>query len=121
MVKSNLPAISFIGFERGLREWRSLLVDQGFLVVHDAMSDLQRKVELTRTCGYTMLGQVELPPDVWWNGYYAPLKEQIEAMKRTGSVDQTVANEIKTAEKEIAEFDPQNDRFGSVFFVLKKT
>ena len=38
-------AISFIGFERGLSEWRGLLVPDGYLVIHDALSDLQRKID----------------------------------------------------------------------------
>ncbi|MEE8577237.1 MAG: class I SAM-dependent methyltransferase, partial [candidate division Zixibacteria bacterium] len=49
-------AISYIGFGRGLSEWRSLLAPEGYLVVHDEVSDLQKKIELIRTCGYTILG-----------------------------------------------------------------
>ncbi|HUU44873.1 MAG TPA: methyltransferase domain-containing protein [Acidobacteriota bacterium] len=113
-------AISYIGFERGLSEWHRLLMPEGYLVVHDAVSDLQRKIELTHTCGYTILGQFELPPDIWWNEYYAPLKRELETLKGAGSLDQRVANEMKTAEREIAEFDSESDRFSSVFFVLKR-
>ena len=113
-------AISYIGFERGLSEWRGLLMPDGYLVVHDAVSDLQRKIELIRTCGYTILGQFELPPNIWWNKYYAPLKRQLETMPRVDSPDKRIIEEIKTAEREIKEFDCESDRFGSVFFILKR-
>jgi ubiquinone/menaquinone biosynthesis C-methylase UbiE len=113
-------AISYIGFERGLREWRRLIVADGYLVVHDALSDLQNKIESTHTCGYTISGQLELPPDIWWNEYYAPLKRELEVLLEVGALDKGVIGEIKTAEREIREFDCENDRFGSVFFVLKR-
>jgi SAM-dependent methyltransferase len=113
-------AISFIGFERGLREWRHLLVPSGYLVVHDVLSDLQKKIELARACGYTIAGHFELPPQIWWDEYYTPLKGQLEALRATRPVNREVANEMKRAEREIREFDPESDRFGSVFFVLKR-
>ena len=113
-------AISYIGFERGLSEWRNLLVPDGYFVVHDALSDLQRKIELTRTCGYTILGQFEIPPAIWWKEYYEPLKKQLELLQRVDTLDKRVKSEIKKAEREINEFDYESDRFGSVFFILKK-
>lgn len=113
-------AISYIGFERGLREWRGLLVPDGYLVVHDELSDLQRKIELTSICGYSMLGQFKLPPDVWWKEYYEPLKRQLGALQRVSFLDKKVINEINAAAHEIEEFDHECDRFGSVFFILKK-
>jgi len=92
----------------------------GYFVVHNALSDLQRKIELTRTCGYTILGQFELPPAIWWKEYYEPLKKQLEALQGVGSLDKRVKSEIKRAEREINEFDYESNRFGSVFFILKK-
>ncbi len=112
--------ISYIGFERGLSQWRSLLVPEGHLVVHDALSGLQRKIELTRSCGYTILGQFQLPPNIWWREYYAPLERQLETLREMGSLDKRVINEIKAAEREIKEFDCEKDQFGSVFFILKR-
>jgi ubiquinone/menaquinone biosynthesis C-methylase UbiE len=113
-------AISYIGFERGLREWRRLIVTDGYFVVHDALSNLQRKIESTRACGYTILGKLELPPDIWWNEYYAPLKRELEVLQEEGPLGKGVISEMKTAEREIKEFDRMNDRFGSVFLVLKR-
>lgn len=114
-------AISFIGFERGLSEWRDLVISCGYIVVHDVLSDLQKKNGIACACGYTILGQFELPTDTWWNEYYAPLKRKLEALQGTDSRDKRVIEEIKTAEREIKDFDFGCDRFGSVFFVLKKT
>jgi ubiquinone/menaquinone biosynthesis C-methylase UbiE len=81
----NEGAINTIGFRQGLREWRDLLVPEGFLVVHDELTDLPKKIESIHHCGYFLLGKFELSPDIWWNGYYAPLRKQVEAVRATGS------------------------------------
>ncbi len=113
-------AITFIGFERGLREWRSLQVQDGYLVIHDVLSDLEKKVELISACGYTTLGEFIIPPEIWWKKYYEPLKRHLEVFQRESALDKRTLNEIKAAAREIEEFDPKCDRFGSVFFILKK-
>ena len=113
-------SIKNIGFKRGLNEWRDFLVLEGFLVVHDEITDLLRKIELIGACGYTILEQFELPPDIWWRKYYAPLQKQIETARAQGFSDEKLTREMKEAELEIKEFDRKSDRFGSVFFILKK-
>ncbi len=114
-------AIFCMGFERGLRAWHDLLVPKGCLVVHDDASGLQRKVELVRACGYTTLGQFELSPTVWWNEYYVPLKNHLETLREQGSSDKRVIDKVKTTEQEIKWFECENNRTGSVFFVLRRT
>jgi len=114
-------SISCIGFERGLKEWRRLLVSEGYLVVHDELSDLRRKTDLIRICGFITLGQFELSPKIWWNEYYAPLKRRLEELQDMGLSDKMVKEEMKTAERELKEFDLESDRFASIFLVLKKT
>jgi ubiquinone/menaquinone biosynthesis C-methylase UbiE len=113
-------AIANIGFERGLRAWRAFLVPGGHLVVHDEASHSPRKIASAGACGYTLVAQFELPPSIWWNEYYMPLKKQIEALRGLGPLDIRAMNEIEAAEREIEEFDNDSDRFASVFFVLRK-
>jgi cyclopropane fatty-acyl-phospholipid synthase-like methyltransferase len=113
-------AIANIGFERGLSEWRDFLIPEGYHVIHDAIAELQRKTELTRICGYTMLGQFELSQEIWWKQYYAPLKRQLEECRRLVSLSERDKQEMRAAEQEIEAFDCDDDRFASVFFVLKR-
>ncbi len=132
MLDINFPANSFdiiwsegaiinIGFKRGLSEWRDLLVPEGFLVVHDEMTDLPGKIKVIHRCGYSLLGQIELSPDIWWNEYYVPLEKEIKTVRATGFVDEKSIRQIQKVEQEIKVFDYKNDRFASVFFVLKRT
>jgi len=116
----NEGAIINIGFKRGLSEWRELLVPEGFLVVHDEMANLDRKIETIDRCGYALIGQFEISPDIWWNKYYVPLQKQIEKVKASGAHDEQLIREINKAEQEISHFDRKSDQFGSVFFVLKR-
>lgn len=114
-------AIAHVGLERGLRAWRDLLVPGGYLVVHDVMTDLKRKTESAGACGYTIIGQFEVPPSTWWSEYYAPLGRYLERLQEAGSSDEEVRREMETAQREIEEFDCDDDRFGSVFFVLRRS
>lgn len=114
-------AISCIGFERGLAEWRSLTVPDGYLVVHDSMSDLKRKIELIRACGYTMLGKFELPADIWWEKYYTPLKRAVDKLRQVHPVNENVIADIKEAEREIKQFDRDSCLYSSVFMIMQKT
>ncbi len=113
-------AIADIGFELGLNEWRDFLVPEGYHVVHDVITDLQRKTELICTCGYALLGQFELSQEIWWNEYYAPLRKQLEECQGMDSLSERDRHEMRVAEQEIEAFDYDDDRFASVFFVLKK-
>ncbi|MFH2034953.1 MAG: class I SAM-dependent methyltransferase [Candidatus Zixiibacteriota bacterium] len=113
-------AISYIGFARGLSEWRALLVPNGYLIVHDALSDSQKKIELTRACGYSTVGRFELPQDIWWNEYCAPMKKRLEELYEMNPDDKRVIEEMKLAEKEINGFDFESDWFASFFLVLMK-
>jgi len=113
-------AISFIGFERGLSEWRDLLAPNGYLVVHDVLSDLNSKVKSTLDCGYSVVGQFILTPEIWWKKYYMPLKRRLVALPETKLRDRKTLEEIKAVEREIKEFDLRNDQFGSVFFILRR-
>ncbi len=113
-------AISFIGFKRGLKKWRRLLVPDGYLVVHDALSGLQDKIDLVARCGYTLLDHFELPTDIWWEKYYTPLKEQLERLRKVELPSRQIKTAIKSAEREIKNFDLTNDQYASVFLIMQK-
>jgi SAM-dependent methyltransferase len=114
-------SISVIGFENGLREWRDLLVPEGYLVIHDVLLDSRVKIESAHRWGYTIVGQFELSQSVWWNKYYLPLKERLAALKANTPKGNPVIENIKMAEREIREFDFENDLYASFFLILKKT
>jgi ubiquinone/menaquinone biosynthesis C-methylase UbiE len=48
-------SISIIGFERGLREWKRLLKNNGFLVIHDGIKNMSDKLKKIPNCGYKLI------------------------------------------------------------------
>lgn len=113
-------SIPFIGFERGLREWSDLLAPGGYLVVHDELRDVQRKLALSETCAYTVLAHFDLSPETWWREYFEPMKRRLAELHIAELHQSEIAEEVRLAEREIEAFDSQDGRFGSFFLVLRK-
>lgn len=113
-------AIIHIGFKQGLEEWKSLLVSEGYLVIHDSMWSLNRKIKAARSSGYHILGQFELSATIWWQKYYEPLKKQIDQLRSINSLNKKVMADIEAAEREIRDFDERNDYYSSVFIIMQK-
>jgi ubiquinone/menaquinone biosynthesis C-methylase UbiE len=112
-------SISRIGFERGLKEWRRLLKPHGFLVVHDEVANITKKLEQISGCGYDLLGHFTLPKDTWWAEYYSPLEERIHEMREKYSDDPKALLELDKEQREIELFKKNPRRYGSVFFVMQ--
>ena len=67
-------SIAVIGFERGLKAWRRLLKPRGFLVVHDGIENMTKKLKQIPRCGYELLGHFTVTEETWWREYYEPLE-----------------------------------------------
>jgi len=113
-------SIFVIGFERGLKAWRRLLKPKGFLVVHDEIGNLQKKLEQISRCGYALLGQFTVSEDTWWREYYEPLEKRIKEL-RVNVKYRDDRESLKVLDKEQQEVDIfKRDPFGSVFLVMQK-
>ncbi|MCB2230308.1 methyltransferase domain-containing protein [bacterium] len=113
-------AIASIPFEDGLHEWGKLLVPGGCLVIHDVLTDFARKQDLIEASNYTILERFTLGPEVWWEEYYEPLRKLIASVGTSGPGEDTKSiEEFRLMEQELEQFSYSDDRFGSVFFVLR--
>ena len=113
-------SIARIGFEKGLKEWRRFLKPNGFLVVHDEIGNITKKLEQISGCGYDLLGHFTLPRDIWWTEYYGPLEKRINEL-RTKHVDEPQALlELDKEQREIDMFKTNSRRYSSVLFVMQK-
>jgi len=112
-------SISRIGFERGLREWRRLLKPKGYLVVHDEMKNIKKKLEVIPGCGYDLLGYFPLREDVWWIEYYGPLEKRVQELSAKYAEDPEILRVLdrKRDEVEMAKRNPRD--YCSVFFVMR--
>lgn len=104
-------AIYIMGFERCLKDWRFLLKENGFLVLHDEIKEVSKKLALISKYGCHLLGQIVIDSDSWWNEYYEPLQDDIKCSELNSSQIGEIEREIDTFKK---------NPIGSIFFVMQK-
>ena len=113
-------AISRIGFEKGLKEWKRFLKPNGFLVVHDNIKDTTGKLKQIPSCGYDLLGYFSLPEDAWWIDYYSPLEKKIQELRTKYIEDPETLTVLDEKQSEIEMFKKNPKSYGSVFFIMQK-
>ncbi len=113
-------AISVVGFEKGLKEWKRFLKAKGFLAVHDSQKDVKQKAELISECGYDLIGQFEVPYVAWLKEYIEPLEEHLGTLESLHAEKVTTLQEFKALMSEIDSFKRNPETNASVFFVMQK-
>jgi SAM-dependent methyltransferase len=134
-------SIQFIGFERGLAEWRRFLKPGGYLVVHaatwlrpDPPAEIVRSWDCgrqeTRTAaeyvaqipiaGYDLLRHFPLPEDFWWLDYYLPLQQRVLELRDEYTGDQEVQMALDRRQHEIDEYRNHIEWAGSAYYLMQK-
>jgi len=108
-------SISFVGFERGITEWRRLLRREGYLVIHDELSNYQAKIRSVEENDYTLEAFFKLTESVWWNEYYRHLDQLLDGIRSS-----ECSGEVDRIRKELEIFKTKPESVQSAFFVLKK-
>ncbi|MDP3065193.1 MAG: hypothetical protein Q8N08_00495 [Methanobacteriaceae archaeon] len=108
-------SIFSIGFETGLTDWRPLIKDQGYLVVHDEYKSHQEKLKIISKCEYRLLDCFFISNSVWWSEYYQPLEKQIISLEHHH--DPLLQKDL---EKEIKMFKDTPGLYSSVFYIMQK-
>jgi ubiquinone/menaquinone biosynthesis C-methylase UbiE len=133
-------SIYVIGFERGLREWRRLLEDGGYIAVthlswltsnvpseakqfweEEKIVDVEENLSIIAKSGYRVLGHFTLPASAWWNDYYIPLEKRV-AVARMRYADDAIAHSlIENIQTEINLYRDYSNYYGYEFYVMRKT
>lgn len=134
-------AIYNIGFERGLREWKTILKKGAYIAVSEAtwftderpdeitafwqdaypeIDTIPAKIAKMQACGYIPVASFILPESCWVEHYYKP---QIEAQKvflqqhkGNKTAEELVANERHEAQL----YAKYKEFYGYVFYIGKK-
>jgi ubiquinone/menaquinone biosynthesis C-methylase UbiE len=114
-------SISVIGFEQGLKVWRRLLKPKGFLVVHDGIDNMTKKLKQIPSCGYELLGYFTVTESTWWREYYGPLEKRIPELSIKYSDNPEALDVLDKEQQEVEMFKRNPKMFGSVFFVMQKS
>ncbi len=109
-----------IGFQKALKAWRRFIKPNGFLVVHDELGDIDKKIELIFISGYKLIDKFFVPGDAWWNEYYHPLEKRIHELRKKYQNNPKILNVLDKEQREVEEYKKNPKYHGSVFFVMQK-
>lgn len=133
-------AIYIIGFEQGLRTWRSLLKPNGYLVVSElswlrpqppkevqafweaqypGMRTIGENLTIIHVSGYRAIEHFVLPPSSWWTDYYSPLEARLARLRDQYRGDQEAQRQLDATQFEIELYRKYSDWYGYVFYVMQ--
>lgn len=125
-------------FEGAMRKWRPLMTKGGIAVVSEMswfgsdrpgdvlgywnaaypeMADEQTNRARAERNGFRLLFTERLPTEAWWDNYYGPLLERLDAQASAPSP--TMREAVAETRQEIELFRRYSDYFGYSFYVLK--
>ena len=134
-------SIFIIGFAQGLAQWRRLIKPGGYLVVSEFTWFAQDiPAELKKFClmdpnedaslparrraieeaGYTLLEEFPLAREGWWDAYYKPILERLDAFEARHTGHPAAMDVVKHHRTEIDLFNRYADLYGYTFFILKR-
>jgi len=133
-------AIYHIGFERGLKQWGTLLKRRGHLVASEIswtsnerpqyLTDywmasypeidlISNKMKLIEDCGYIPVGCFTLP-NAGWDNYYHPIIKQVALSIAQPINDSTKKSFMETIIDELIIYQRYREFYNYVFYVMQK-
>jgi len=111
-------SIAFVGFEKGLKDWKKLIKPSGYLVIHDSLENIDEKKDQIKSVGYRLINHFVLDESVWWDEYFGHLNKELN----TGYTNDSLPLEGVALEvfKEIEMYHQSPEKIRSVYFILQK-
>lgn len=134
-------SIYIIGFENGLKQWKSLLQENGYLVASEitwlkpnppkpvyefwhtdypAMQDIEGNLKIIQNNGYKIIDYFILPELAWWQHYYQPLEEKLQVLKQDYKNDIEALEVINIQQSEINLYRQYSEYYSYVFYIMQK-
>ena len=112
--------IGGLHFEDELKNWRRLLKQNGYLVIHYQISAASESLSRIHAFGYVLTDTVMLPSGAWWTEFYKPIDEKMCFLLQKYQSDPDALNLLKRLQSEIAMVKKSPNEFDTAFFVVKK-
>lgn len=133
-------SIYITGFENGLKQWRRLLKEGGWMAVtevswlrsdppeeakkfweevYPAIRSIEENLNILAGCGYEIIAHFALPPSAWWNDYYDPIERKLVALREKYKDDREALLAIEAEQVEIDIYRKYSDFYGYVFYVMR--
>lgn len=132
-------AVYIMGFDKGLREWKRFLKEDGFVVLSEAtwlepgapaelrefwkeaypaMRDISGNLAALERAGYAPVGRFTLPESAWWE-YYDPILKKLPALKEGHGGDEGALEVLASEELEIDLYRKYSKHYGYVFYAAR--
>jgi len=129
-----------IGFEEGLRKWKPLLKQKGYLAVtevnwlqeqipdelkefwhkeYPAINQIAFNLDVIGKTGYKYINHFTLPAASWWNEYYKPLEVNIKNKLAEYETDTEKTEFLNSQQYEIDIFRKYSDYYSYVFYMIQ--
>ena len=134
-------AIYFMGFERGLKEWRKFLKKGGYVAVSEAtwftlerpseirefweeaypgIDTISNKVAQMERAGYVPQATFILPENCWTEHFYAPQAEVQKSFLEKHAGNKAAEGFIGNQRHEMALYEKYKEHYGYVFYIGRK-
>ena len=135
-------AIYNIGFENGLRSWRPMLKDGGYIAVTDAtwltdrrpaevetfwhdaypgITDIAGNIAAIQRCGYTPVAAFVLPDKCWTTNFYEPQRHAQDIFLSRYGDDKTAQALVANQRHEAEIFSRFHQHYGYAFYIARKS
>jgi SAM-dependent methyltransferase len=133
-------AISVVGVEAGLSDWRRLLVPGGHIAMteacwtkpdpppecaafwakeYPAIRDVPALLAAINDCRYETVGHFELPPSAWWDDYYRPLQQNVTEFRERHRGEGDAQGLSDQVQREIDIWHAYREFYSYEFFVMR--
>ncbi len=133
-------AIYMMGFEEGLRAWRSLLKPRGYVAVtelswikpdpptevldywlkeYPGVGTLEENLRRVDAAGYQEVGHFTVPESAWWDSYYGPMERRVGQLRTKYEGDSEAQRILDTQLTETVMYRKYSDWYGYVFYVMR--
>ena len=133
-------AIYFMGFEKGIKEWRKFLKPGGYVVASDItwftetrpqeindhwesevdIKTVAQKIGAIEKSGYSPIAYFKLPDYCWMEKFYKPLEDRIPAFLEKHNNSKLAREIIKNERIEIDLYQKYKDYYGYGFYIARK-
>jgi ubiquinone/menaquinone biosynthesis C-methylase UbiE len=133
-------AIYITGMENGLRSWRRFLIPNGYIVFSEiswfkdnppdpllqywkqnypALKTIEQNLKSIRSIGYKVIDHFSLPTENWWDNYYNPLIQKIDALQKQSDLSEEMQKVINESDQEMDLFRKYSDWYGYEFYIVQ--
>ena len=133
-------AIYIMGFEAGMRAWKPLLKEDGYIAVTEVswvmpdppeevrefwknnypdMKTLDENLQIIHNNNYYLIDYFMIPDTCWTDEYYQPLQDRIEMLRQKYADQPDFQKRLDEELEEIEIYRKYNQWYGYVFYIIQ--